>query len=267
MRFFHAKCVQKRTPTAFLVDITLCSRTLEVLSCFPTIFCKCWDWYIERSRSYQEKHSKMPKDVFATFALKISLFSLKTGAKAHSELQHGRTSMRKQFPVKNTQPKKIHTILQKIESSGMRGLHLRHLFFLNTQTSQRELLWAVAKFSVCSSFAPKTFLLARLYGKWGNRVVSNTRFDSSIGRMEHGASIFWIPRTLPKTLKNAAKHLLRHAQLLSGDSLSHYKCTHRWERAILDHTCQQIPLKKHTTGIRKNHPKYRKNPSKYYHII
>ena len=26
--FFHTKCVHKRTPTAFLVDITSCSRTL-----------------------------------------------------------------------------------------------------------------------------------------------------------------------------------------------------------------------------------------------
>ena len=33
--------------------------------------------------------------VFATFALKIALFSLKTGAKAHTKLQQGKTSMHK----------------------------------------------------------------------------------------------------------------------------------------------------------------------------
>ena len=31
---------------------------------------------------------------------------------------------------------------------------------------------------------------------------------------------------------------------------------------ILDHTCQQVPLQKHTTGIRENPPKYWKNTSK-----
>ena len=36
--FFRAKYVSKRTPTAFLVLVTLRSSTLEILSCFTTIF-------------------------------------------------------------------------------------------------------------------------------------------------------------------------------------------------------------------------------------
>ena len=36
--FFHTKHVSKRFPTAFLVLVTLCSSTLEVLSYFTTIF-------------------------------------------------------------------------------------------------------------------------------------------------------------------------------------------------------------------------------------
>ena len=36
--FFHAKCVSKRSPTAFLVVVTLCSITLKVLGCFLFIF-------------------------------------------------------------------------------------------------------------------------------------------------------------------------------------------------------------------------------------
>ena len=62
------------------------------------------------------------------------------------------------------------------------------VFFLNNQTSQRETVWTVGNVSVCSSFPPKTMLLARLHGKWEMR-VGNTRFSSSIGQMEHGASI------------------------------------------------------------------------------
>ena len=36
--FFHTKHISKRFPTAFLVLVTLCSSTLEVLSYFKTIF-------------------------------------------------------------------------------------------------------------------------------------------------------------------------------------------------------------------------------------
>ena len=36
--FIHTKCVQKRTPSPFLVDATLCSRTLEVVGCFESTF-------------------------------------------------------------------------------------------------------------------------------------------------------------------------------------------------------------------------------------
>ena len=35
---FHVKCVSKRTPTAFLVVVTLCSIILKVLGCFLFIF-------------------------------------------------------------------------------------------------------------------------------------------------------------------------------------------------------------------------------------
>ena len=86
--------------------------------------------------SYQEKKFKNAKnDVFATFALKNALFSPKTGAKAHTRSQQGRTSMNKRFPVENCTIEKIfHTILEKTDSSGMRGGTFA-VFFLNSQTS------------------------------------------------------------------------------------------------------------------------------------
>ena len=62
--FFHAKCVSKRSPTASLVVVTLCSITLKALGCFLFVFCNCCGYYFERSRSYQEQYSKMPKITF-----------------------------------------------------------------------------------------------------------------------------------------------------------------------------------------------------------
>ena len=82
--FFHAKCVSKRTPTAFQVVVTLCSITLEVLGCFLFIFATA----VANTSSARARTKKVLKNaknhVFATFALKIALFSLKTGAKAHT---------------------------------------------------------------------------------------------------------------------------------------------------------------------------------------
>ena len=96
---FHAKCVSKRTPTAFLVVVTLCSITLKVLGGFLFIFATA----VANTSSAPRKVLKNAKNhVFATFALKIALFSLKTGAKAHTELQQGVTSLAKQFPVENS---------------------------------------------------------------------------------------------------------------------------------------------------------------------
>ena len=68
-------------------------------------------------------------DVFATFALKIALFSLKTGAKAHTELQQRKTRLNKQFPVEkgvfsnflaNHGPFELHFWSQ--------GVHVHHAF-------------------------------------------------------------------------------------------------------------------------------------------
>ena len=100
--FFHAKCVSKRSPTAFLVVVTLCSITLKVLGCF--LFILQLLWLILRALALvPRKVLKNAKNrVFATFALKIALFSLKTGAKAHTELQQGETSLTKQFPVEKS---------------------------------------------------------------------------------------------------------------------------------------------------------------------
>ena len=80
----------KKTPTAFLVDNTLGSRTLYVLCCFCLILQLLW--LIPRALApVPVKTIKNAKnDVFVTFAPKISLFSLKTGKKAHTKLQQGK---------------------------------------------------------------------------------------------------------------------------------------------------------------------------------
>ena len=82
--FFHAKCVSKRTPTAFLVIVLLCSITLKVLGFFYSFLQLLW-LILRALALVPRKVLKNAKNhVFATFALKIALFSLKTGAKAHT---------------------------------------------------------------------------------------------------------------------------------------------------------------------------------------
>ena len=67
--------------------------------------------------------------VFATFALKIALFSLKTGAKAHAELQQGETSLNKQFLVeKGVFSKFSPTMSHLSDTSGHRGYIFTTLF-------------------------------------------------------------------------------------------------------------------------------------------
>ena len=127
--FFHAKCVSKRTPTAFLVVVKLCSITLKVLGCF--LFFLQLLWLILRALALvPRKVFKNAKNhVFATFALKIALFSLKTGAKAHTELQQRKTSLTKQFPVeKGVFSKFSPTMSHLSDTSGHRGYILTTLF-------------------------------------------------------------------------------------------------------------------------------------------
>ena len=74
-------------------------------------------------------------DVFATFAPKTGLFSLKTAAKARTELQQGKTSMKKRIPIKKCTIKNLFfTVLQKTDTSGMREGTFA-VSFLYTQTS------------------------------------------------------------------------------------------------------------------------------------
>ena len=126
--FFHAKCVSKRSPTAFLVVVTLCSITLKVLGCFLIIFTTA----VANTSSARARTKKVLKNaknhVFATFALKIALFSLKTGAKAHTELQQRKT-FPKQFPVeKGVFSKFSPTMSHLSDTSGHRGYIFTTLF-------------------------------------------------------------------------------------------------------------------------------------------
>ena len=133
--FFHAKWVSKRTPTAFLVVVTLCSITRKVLGCFLFIFAIAVASTTSARARTKKSTQNCQKRRFFYFCTKIALLSLKTGAKAHTKLQQGKTSMHKCFPVEKYTIKKIfHTILQKTDTSGMRGGSFA-VFFLNTQTS------------------------------------------------------------------------------------------------------------------------------------
>ena len=88
-------------------------------------------WLIHRALALvPRKVLKNDKNhVFATFALKIALFSLKSGAKAHTELQQGETSLTKQFPVKKGVFLKIFANHEPFERHfWSQGVHLHHVF-------------------------------------------------------------------------------------------------------------------------------------------
>ena len=72
--------------------------------------------------------------VFATFALKIALFSLKTGAKAHTKLQQEETRLTKQFPIEKGSFSKFSPTMSHLsDTSGHRG-YIFTTFFLHIQT-------------------------------------------------------------------------------------------------------------------------------------
>ena len=79
------------------VVVTLCSITLKVLAASYSFLQLMW-LILRALALVPRKVLKNAKN--RTFALKIALFSLKTGAKAHTQLQQGKTSMHKCFPVK-----------------------------------------------------------------------------------------------------------------------------------------------------------------------
>ena len=148
--FFHAKYVSKRTPTAFLVLVTLCSSTLEVLNCFTTLFATSVANTLSARTRITKNTQKCQKRRFSTFAPKIGLISLKTAAKAHTELQYGRTNLTKRFLIKKYAIEKFfHTTF--VGFSGLRGGTFA-VFFLNIQTSQRKTVCTVGNVSTCSTF-------------------------------------------------------------------------------------------------------------------
>ena len=72
--FFHAKCVSKRSPTAFLVVVTLCSITLKILGCFLFIFAiAVADTWSARART-KESTQKCQKIRFCDFCTKNRTF-------------------------------------------------------------------------------------------------------------------------------------------------------------------------------------------------
>ena len=92
--FFHAKCVSKRTPTAFLVVVTICSITLKVLGCFLFIFATAVT-NTSSARARTKSTQKCQKSRFCDFCTKNRTFSTENRCKTHTQLQQGKTSMHK----------------------------------------------------------------------------------------------------------------------------------------------------------------------------
>ena len=127
--FFHAKCVSKRSPTAFLVVVALCSIISRLWAASYSFLQLLW-LILRALALVPRKVLKNAKNhVFATFALKIALFSLKTVANAHAELQQGETSLTKQIPVEKGVFSKFSPNMSHLsDTSGHRGYIFTTLF-------------------------------------------------------------------------------------------------------------------------------------------
>ena len=131
---FHAKCVSKRTPRAFLVVVTLCSITLKVLGCFLFIFATAVANTSSARARTKKSTQKCQKSRFCDFCTKNRTFSLKTGAKAHTELQQRQTSLTKHFPVEKSVFSKFSPTMSHLsDTSGHRG-YIFTTLFLHIQT-------------------------------------------------------------------------------------------------------------------------------------
>ena len=132
--FFHAKCVSKRTPMAFLVVATLCSITLEVLGCFLFIFATAVAITSSARARTKKSTQKCQKSRFCDFCIKNRTFFTENGAKAHTELQQEETRLTKQFPVEKGSFSKFSPTMSHLsDTSGHRG-YIFTTFFLHIQT-------------------------------------------------------------------------------------------------------------------------------------
>ena len=131
---FFMQNVSKRSPTAFLVVVALCSITLKVLGCFLFIFATTVANTSSARARTKKSTQKCQKSRFCDVCTKNHTFSLKTGAKAHTELQQKKTSLTKQFHVeKGVFSKFSPTMSHLSDTSGHRG-YIFTTLFLHIQT-------------------------------------------------------------------------------------------------------------------------------------
>ena len=132
--FFHAKCVSKRSPTAFLVIVLLCSITLKVLGCFLFIFATAVANTSSARARTKKSTQKCQKSRFCDFCTKNRFFSLKTGAKAHTKLQQEETRLTKQFPIEKGSFSKFSPTMSHLSDTSGHGGYIFTTFFLHIQT-------------------------------------------------------------------------------------------------------------------------------------
>ena len=129
--FFHAKCVSKKSPTAFLVVVILCRITLRVLGCFLFIFATAVAITSSARARTKKSTQKCQKSRFCDFCTKNRTFFTENRCKAHTELQQGETSLTKQFPVEKRVFSNFSPTMNHLsDTSGHRG-YIFTTFFLH----------------------------------------------------------------------------------------------------------------------------------------
>ena len=121
-------------------------------------------------------------DVFATFAPKVGLCSLKTAAKVHTELQQGKTSIKNQFPIKK-HATEIFFIPYATKLILLDG-NLCRLFSQHPDQPERNGLNRQQRQHLLS-FSTKSHLFMTSVAEM-EKGVGNTSFSSSIARLVHG---------------------------------------------------------------------------------
>ena len=139
--FFHAKCVSKRSPTAFLVVVTLCSTTLKVVGCFLFIFATAVANTLSARARTKKSTQKCQKSRFCDFCTKNSTFFHRKQVQKHTlSCTHNRVKLActNDSPSKNTQSKNFFIPYSKKPILAERGVVPSPSFFSTTRPAREK---------------------------------------------------------------------------------------------------------------------------------
>ena len=126
---FHAKYVSKRTPTAFLVVVTLCSITLKVLDCFLFVFATAVANTSSARARTKKSNQKCQKSRFCNFCTKNCTFFTENRCKSTHRVATRTNKPYQTIPCRKKCIFKIFANHEPFERHfWSQGVHLHHAF-------------------------------------------------------------------------------------------------------------------------------------------